>query len=370
MNIVFLKLYITEDVDNKFYNSQEIGLARAICKSNTEYRVDIVLLSKRVTSKQRYVDSEKICIYTLPAKGFGHHGFLDLSILQELQADYVHLLADNMIYAPNVIKYCKQNRIGCHLYIGTLFSDSDKWYKQAISRLLMMRNIKAYRKVQVYTKTPKALEQCKNYGINAKLAPVGLPEEAMIISDRNIEDIRKEYRLPGDKKILLFVGRLEAYKHPLDSVELLNRLGEDYHLCIVGKGELLKEVESRASQYKLNDRVTLLSQVPNARMKDLFKACDYYINFNPDEIYGMAILEAMSHECLVLAIKAAGPEFLIENGITGFICNDVAEMADRIAEISCLTDAFDTTKMLERARNRVLDKFTWEKTRECFVFDA
>ena len=366
MNIVFLKLYITEDVDNKFYNSQEIGLARAICKAHPEHRVDIILLSKRVSTKQKYDVSARISVHTLPARGFGHHGFINLHILDELKADYVHLLADNMIFAPNVIKYCSKNWIGCHLYIGTLFSDSSKWYKQAISKFLMMRNIKVYRKAKVYTKTPKVLEQCKNYGIDAKLAPVGLPEEAIAISDRNIEDIRKEYGLPGNKKILLFVGRLESYKHPLDSVELLNCLGNDYHLCIVGKGELLSEVEARIIQYNLDGRVTILSQVPNTQMRDLFKACDYYVNFNPDEIYGMAILEAMSHECLVLAIKAAGPEFLIENGTTGFICSSVEEMADRVVEINSVEGNFDVDKMLNMARNRVLDKFTWEKTRECF----
>ena len=366
MNIVFLKLYITNDVDNKFYNSQEIGLARAICKADPEHRVDIVFLSRSVSYRKKIVDSERISVHTLPARGIGHHGFLDLSILEELHADYVHLLADNMIYAPDVINYCNRKGIGCHLYIGTLFSDSDKWYKQAIGKLFMTRNIRAYRKVQVYTKTPKVMEQCRQLGIDAKLAPVGLPEEALIISDRSAEDIRKEYGIPADKKILLFVGRLEAYKHPLDSIELLKRLGNGYHLCLVGKGSLQKEIESRIIQYNLDSSVTLLPQVPNTQMKDLFKACDYYVNFNPDEIYGMAILEAMSHECLVVAIKAAGPDFLVDNGVTGFICSNVGEMADKIAEIGSKESNFSAEEMLEKARHRVLEKFTWEKTRECF----
>ena len=166
MNIVFLKLYITEDVDNKFYNSQEIGLARAICKAHHDHRVDIILLSRGVSTRQKYDDSDRISVHTLPARGFGHHGFINLHLLDELKADYVHLLADNMIFAPSVIKYCEKNWIGCHLYIGTLFSDSNKWYKQAISKLLMIRNIKAYRKAHVYTKTPKVLKQCKKYGID------------------------------------------------------------------------------------------------------------------------------------------------------------------------------------------------------------
>ena len=37
----------------------------------------------------------------------------------------------------------------------------------------------------------------------------------------------------------------------------------------------------------------------------------------------MAILEAMYHNCNVIAIKAPGPECIIENKVSGFIVNSV-----------------------------------------------
>lgn len=395
MDIIFLKLYITDDVDNKFYSSQEIGLARAICEAHSDYRVDIVLLSRSVEARERYEVSDRIAVHTLPGKGIGHHGFLNLDILKELEADHVHLLADNMVYAPNVIRYCLENGIGCHLYIGTILSDSSKWYKQLANRVLIGRNIRAYKKIPVYVKTPNVQEQCRSLGIEAKLAPVGLPMEATVESERDSGDIRDEFLLPRDKKILLFVGRLEGYKHPLDAVEVLRKLRDEdvtgriaevndkhsdamndehltgYHLCIVGKGEMQQELEDRIVEYGLSDSVSLLPKVPNTQMKDLFHACDYYVNFNPDEIYGMAILEAMCHECLVLAVKAPGPEFLVEDGVTGFICRDADEMAEKI-RIMDGSDSdgsgvpFDQEQARALARRRVLDKFTWQKTVECF----
>ena len=156
MNIIFLKLYITGEVNNAFYNSQEMGLAKALVKKHPEHHVDIVMLSGTVSERQ---DSQNdggsaqeragdgkgaaISVHVLPAKGFGHHGMIDLGILKELKADLVHLLADNMLYAPQVIDYCLKNNIKCHLYIGTLFTDSSNGLKQAASKVMMRRNLAA-----------------------------------------------------------------------------------------------------------------------------------------------------------------------------------------------------------------------------------
>ncbi len=364
MNIVFLKLYITEELNNKFYNSQELGLAKALLEMHPEHRVDIILLSKSVSSIDRTDITNRLSIIVVPAKGFGHHGRLDLSILKEMDTELVHLMADNMIYAPDVIRYCINNGIKCHLYIGTLFTDSKKWYMKTISRFLMTRNIRAYKKVPVYTKTPKLLEECNSLGIKAKLATVGMNLEDTILSDRSVDEIRLQYNIPLDKKILLFVGRLEDYKHPLDVVKLMNLLDASYHLMIIGRGVLEAELEKQTMAAGLTDRVTRLNSVPNKDMRDIFKACDYYVNFNPDEIYGMAILEAMCHRCPVFAITAPGPDYLIDSGKTGFVCNTIHDMADRILELGSSSDLYSFIQ--NKSREKVLNGFIWNSTVQCF----
>ena len=364
MNIVFLKLYITEELNNQFYNSQELGLAKALIASHPEHRVDIILLSKSVKESLRTEVSDRLSIIVVTAKGIGHHGMLDLSILKELNAELVHLLADNMLYAPNVISYCKAHGIKCHLYIGTLFTDSKIWYKRAISKLLMIRNLQAYRKVPVYAKTPKVLEECRSYHIDAKLSPVGMSIEDTILSDKSREDVRLQYELPLDKKILLFVGRFESYKHPIDAVKLLDQMDGSYHLLFVGRGPLQDDINKEIADCGLEDRVTILSVVPNKEIKDIFKACDFYINFNPDEIYGMAILEAMCHMCPVFAITAPGPDFLLDDSMDGFICTDLNDMACKIEGLSTDLDTYRAVQ--KNAREKVLSTFVWDKTIQCF----
>ena len=386
MNITFLKLYITDELNSNFYNSQEIGLAKAVTEVYPEHRVNIVLLS-RSESKVEQI-TEKVKLHVVKAGGIGHHGMLDgalvsdgdtrsaetgLDILKALNTDLVHLLADNMLYAPNVIRYCRKNGIKYHLYIGTLFTDSNKWYRKALDRLMMARNIAEYKKSSVYVKTPFVQEQCKELGIEAKLAPVGLNPEDVELSERTVEEIRAQYGIPTGKKVLLFVGRLEEYKHPLDAIDVMRGLAD--HLVIVGQGPLEETVRQRIIEYGFEDRVTIISRVPNTEMKHLYKACDYYVNFNPDEIYGMSILEAMAHRCLVLAIHAPGPDFLIENGVTGFLCDSVEEMTLKIcrceaedeaackmtAKVDDLSGGEKSEVVLEAARQQILDKFIWDK---------
>ena len=297
----------------------------------------------------------------LPGKGIGHHGIIDLNIIRKYKPDVVHLLADNMLFAPNVIRYCKKNGIKCHAYIGTLFTDSKNILRQKLDKVMMRRNIKAYKTIPVYAKTPTVLDKCKKSGIDVKLAPVGMGKEEAVLSERTGKEIREEFKLPKDKKILLFVGRLEEYKHPLDAIDVLQKLDDSYVLLIVGKGPLQEALDRKISEYTLKQRVIQLDKVPNTKMKDLFKVCDYYVNFNPDEIYGMAILEAMCHECPVFAIKAPGPCFMIKEGETGFVCESISEMAYRIAE-------YETGKnskylhLSDKTRKFVLENLMWDNT--------
>jgi 1,2-diacylglycerol 3-alpha-glucosyltransferase len=69
----------------------------------------------------------------------------------------------------------------------------------------------------------------------------------------------------------------------------------------------------------------------------------------------MAILEAMYYENEVIALKAPGPEYIIENDISGHICENKDELTNKILKA-------DKEKIGFHAKQRVLDKFVWEKS--------
>lgn len=71
----------------------------------------------------------------------------------------------------------------------------------------------------------------------------------------------------------------------------------------------------------------------------------------------MSILEAMYQGCIVVARRAPGPEQIIENGVSGFLCSSDQEMDEMLA-------VPQPSDMGERARNRVMENFTWDATAE------
>ena len=106
----------------------------------------------------------------------------------------------------------------------------------------------------------------------------------------------------------------------------------------------------------MENRVNYIETVLNKEIHDYYKLSDFFVNFNDKEIFGMSILEAMYQSCPVVAIHAPGPDFIIEDGISSILCSSISEMEEKI---SCEKDLLE---FREKAHQRIVDNFTWEKT--------
>ena len=65
----------------------------------------------------------------------------------------------------------------------------------------------------------------------------------------------------------------------------------------------------------------------------------------------MAILEAMYYGCKVVAWKAPGPSFIIEDGISGYLVDSNEMLCGKIQ---------DSKYNSENGKERVLSQFTWD----------
>lgn len=357
MNIAFIRLYRSKDINGKYYNLQEAGLAKAFLKQGNA-SVSIFILSEKTGEISEEVIQEGITLYVVPARGIGHHGRFDCTILKKLSVDVVHLQSDNMLFAPEVIRYCLKNHIRCHNYIGTLCSDSHNKLKKMLMATVSYRNCRWYKKIPTFAKTPYAEKQLKDLGVkNTKLAPVGLDLSVVPEVVENKAEIREKLRLPQEKQLVLFVGKLEAYKNPLKAVDVIEKLPEDYQLIMIGEGSLGKSIDREAEKRRLSGRIKRIGKIINTEIHEYYRACDVYINLNPDEIYGMAILEAMYQKMPVYAIHAPGPDFILKEGQSGFLCNTPAGMSRKIKETRDQKEHIG-----EAARKEILKNFLWDKT--------
>ena len=217
--------------------------------------------------------------------------------------------------------------------------------------ILNKKNINAYRNSKVLAKTPDVKKVLlKNNIKDVQVIPVGLDLSIIPKEYKSIKDLRMNLGLPKDKKILIFVGRLEEYKRPIRAIEILNKLLEkdkNYYLVVVGKGSLKNILFSRVKELNILNNVKFIEEVANKDIHKYYRASDIFLNLNENEIFGMSLLEAMYQECNVVALKAPGPNYIIEDGISGILVNDwdLGRVANEIIESNKLIELGKSAKI-------------------------
>lgn len=365
MKLGIIRLYCGESGKKGFYNLQEVGLAKALVKKGI--KVDIFFLSSDLNEDFKIEEIDKnIRIITLKSKKIMNHGIISPDFLKEFKVDVVHLLSDNQIGAPRIIEYCKKNNIPCYCYVGTISSDSENWIKRNVMNLLSKRNIKAYKNVTTICKTTEVEKQLKKMGVSqTKVIPVGLDIDLIPKIESTNYEIKKELGL-SDKKILLFVGRLEEYKKPLEFVELIKYIKnktDSYRAVIIGNGSLKKIVEEKIDKYGLEEIILIVDKVENKNIHKYYKIADAFINMNDKEIFGMSILEAMYQGCPVIAHSAPGPNYIIDSGVNGIIVNSYnKEIWFNNIELVTNEKSFRIN-----AKKRIVDDLNWNCISDKFL---
>lgn len=78
----------------------------------------------------------------------------------------------------------------------------------------------------------------------------------------------------------------------------------------------------------------MIHQLPNESVHVYYHACDAFVNLNDQEIFGMSLLEAMFAGCPPVARHAPGPDLIIEDGLSGWLCSTVPQLAEALGRIT------------------------------------
>src|SRR5690606_27616158 len=100
-------------------------------------------------------------------------------------------------------------------------------------------------------------------------------------------------------------------------------------LVMVGDGPDRQAAERQAAEYGLADVVDFVGEQHD--VVEWLSAADLFLLPSAQESFGLAALEAMSCEVPVVASRVGGLPEVIQDGVTGFICDadDVDGMAAR-----------------------------------------
>jgi glycosyltransferase involved in cell wall biosynthesis len=172
---------------------------------------------------------------------------------------------------------------------------------------------------------------------------------------------------------VLFVGRLTPHKG-VD--RLIEALPEDAALRVVGSAGHDPDPPERDYPNLLRRlgaqrRVEFLGIVPDPDLPSLYRGAQvlalpsvhrtcYGREVARSELLGLAAIEAMASGTPVVASRLGGLPEVVEDGVTGFLVEpgNVAELRGRLAEL--LGDRRLAERLGRNARERFLDKFTWE----------
>jgi len=181
-------------------------------------------------------------------------------------------------------------------------------------------------------------EELKQNGFTTKLIPW-----TRGVNRSNLQSTGTfDYNLPHP--ILLNVGRISKEKGLADLIPL----SEKYTIVIVGDGPYREELEKKAPKIKF------LGYKAGEELADCFAAADVFVFPSIRDTFGLVIIEAMAQGTPVAAYPVRGPLDIIENGVDGFMDNDL-----EVAIQKCLP--LDRKKVKESS-----EKWTWENCWKIF----
>lgn len=348
-----------------YYNSQELGLGRALEAMGHRVVVYKCLNRSSGQSRQTVSLSSRLTVRYLPVAGLGAHGYLWGRTLDPALEGLL-CFADNQVFLPHIQRFCRRHGIVFVPYVGTAHSLHSGLHGKVMDAWFAAGTLKLFRAHPVIAKTDGARRELAALGVkDTVLAPVGLDTTALRQDFRQTSrrELRQALGLGEDAVVISSVCRMEAEKRPLELLELFARLHGNgpFRLLLVGDGPLGSAADRKIQELGLERAVLRLRRVPYPDMWKLYRVSDYFVNMNRGEIFGMAVMEAVYYGVSVAAIAAPGPSVTLA-GLEGHC---LCQTEDAIAR--WILGPRPTAEQLERSSRRLTERFTWDRCAQAFT---
>lgn len=171
-----------------------------------------------------------------------------------------------------------------------------------------------------------------------------LPEirPSVISMGVNTRNFGQQYRVPnyfgqGEKKVVLFVGRLAEKKGGKYLIEAMKQI--DALLVVVGNGPLDEELKQQSLCIK--EKVMFPGAKTHAELKTIYASADIFaapsVTAENGDQEGLptTIMEAMASGLPVVASNSGGISQLIKDGVNGLLCEEkcVWQITDNICSL-------------------------------------
>lgn len=171
-------------------------------------------------------------------------------------------------------------------------------------------------------------------------------------------DIDRKYKLEG-KNFILFSGKLTKYKGVRYLIQAAKSI--DGIIGIAGDGPERKNLEAQVKEQNLKN-VMFFGFIDDYELVKLYYRADVCVVPSVwDEPLGLVVLEAMATKTPVVVTRKGGIPLAVKDGVNGFFIRprNSKEIVDKVSLL--LKNESLRKKIGERARQTILERFTWEK---------
>ncbi len=179
---------------------------------------------------------------------------------------------------------------------------------------------------------------------------------------------RRAVGLPADRRVILFVGRLQPLKAPDLAISALAALDRDDALLVVVGGasgtdgaDYTRRTQQLVAALGLGAQVRFVEPQPHHILSSYYRAADVVIVPSRSESFGLVALEAAACGVPVVASAVGGLLNVVHDGVTGHLVDgrDPARFGRAIAHL--LDDPLGAAAMGAAAAVRAR-RFTWSFT--------
>jgi glycosyltransferase involved in cell wall biosynthesis len=145
----------------------------------------------------------------------------------------------------------------------------------------------------------------------------------------------EKYQISKDEKIVLFLGRITMQKGPeyfLAAAKKVLEVMDNVKFVMAGSGDMIRRTIEMAAAMGIGHKVLFTGFLRGGDVEKVFKMADLYVMPSVSEPFGIAPLEAMSHDVPVIISKQSGVSEVITHALKVDFW-DVNEMANKIIAV-------------------------------------
>ena len=167
---------------------------------------------------------------------------------------------------------------------------------------------------------------------------------------------------PNNEKLLLSVSRLVSSKNVDKIIDAFHEVSEtlpNIRLVIVGDGLKRKELETKASDLGISQRISFIGAIYH---KDVFRyqsVADIFISMNNISSLSNPVYEAMSCGKCVIALDRGDTRKLIKDGENGIVIKSYVELKDAITSLISNPDRI--ARLGLEAQKTISTWLSWEE---------